>query len=56
MRRVVLALALSLTALPALAGGLSMDLPRLTWPQDGQTTTSTKGCEATPQPATAACK
>ena len=56
MRRVILALALTLTAVPAIAGGVSVDLPRLSWPQDNQTTTSTKGCDAATQPGSAVCK
>lgn len=56
MRRVILALTLSLTAMPALAGVGMIDLPHLIWPQDDQTTTSTKGCEAAPQASTAVCK
>ncbi|MDO9638151.1 MAG: hypothetical protein Q7J44_06390 [Pseudotabrizicola sp.] len=44
MRSVLLALTLSLTALPAFAIGVVVDLPTLTWPQD-QATSSTKGCE-----------
>lgn len=51
MRSAFLALALSLTAVPAFAFGVVIDLPNLTWPQDDQTTSSTKGCEAATSPA-----
>lgn len=56
MRSVLLALTLSLTALPAFAGGVVLDFPNLTWPQDDQTSSSTKGCATAPQPSTAVCK
>ena len=56
MRNILFALALTLTAAPALAGGVVLDLPRLTWPQDGQTTASTKGCEPAPQTPATVCR
>ena len=56
MRSVLFALALSLTAVPAFALGVVVDLPNLTWPQDDQTTTSTKGCETATLTAPAVCK
>lgn len=51
------ALAASLTALflisaPAFAGGLTMDLPRLTWPTDAPATTRSCVTTTTPAPAT----
>jgi hypothetical protein len=46
-----LLLAATALALPAAAGPLSLDLPRLDWPQGG-VTPSTKGCAAAPAPAT----
>lgn len=51
MRSVLFALALSLTAAPVFALGVVIDLPNLTWPQDDQATSSTKGCEAATPPA-----
>lgn len=56
MRAFAIALSLTLTAMPVMAGGYSVDLPRLSWPQDDQTTTSTKGCDAVQHPATTVCK
>ncbi|WP_168219718.1 hypothetical protein [Pseudotabrizicola formosa] len=55
MRSVLFALAVSLTAAPAFAFGVAIDLPNLTWPQEDQSTQSTKGCE-TATPAEPACK
>ncbi|TGD44655.1 hypothetical protein EEB11_03510 [Pseudotabrizicola sediminis] len=55
MRSVLLALAVSLTAAPAFAIGVVIDLPNLTWPQDDQATSSTKGCETATQTGPA-CK
>lgn len=59
MRAATLTLALMLTAMPALAGGMGFDLPNLTWPQQDTATTSTKGCELdiqTPKADARACK
>ena len=61
MRTFALALTLLLSALPAVAGGFSVDLPALTWPADDSTTLSTKGCDnatnaPAPQTKTAACE
>ncbi|MDO8883794.1 MAG: hypothetical protein U0934_21685 [Pseudotabrizicola sp.] len=56
MRPVLFALTVVLTAAPAFAFGTVVDLPNLTWPQDAQTSTSTKGCETISQPATDECK
>ena len=56
MRSVLFALALSLSAVPAFAFGVVVDLPTLSWPQDDQTSSSTKGCEAAPSTTTAVCK
>lgn len=44
MPRLVLSVMLAMTALPAFAGGITMDMPNLTWPEDSQVTGSTKGC------------
>ncbi|WP_435257394.1 hypothetical protein ACSBLW_14925 [Thioclava sp. FR2] len=51
MRKIVLALTLSLAAAPAFAGFGSIDLPRLDWPTDETVTGSTKGCELDPKTA-----
>ncbi|MFN4155957.1 MAG: hypothetical protein ACK4HF_14995 [Paracoccaceae bacterium] len=56
MRSMFLALALSLSAIPAFAVGVVIDLPNLTWPQGDQTTGSSKGCETAPQTTGAVCK
>ncbi|MCU0900125.1 MAG: hypothetical protein MUC82_06475 [Cypionkella sp.] len=56
MRTVLLALTLALSTVPAFAGGFGVDLPTLTWPEDGQATTSTKGCVEAPTGSTAPCK
>ena len=56
MRNLTLALLLSFTAVPAFAGGVVLEFPRLTYPDDSQTTTSTKGCDTATQPAVAVCK
>ena len=42
--------ALLLAAAPALAGGVNIDLPHLTWPDNG-TETGTPDCGAATQPA-----
>jgi hypothetical protein len=58
MRTLALTLALSLVALPALAGGINMDLPNLTWPSTGTLTISTSNCSLiidAPAPQTATC-
>ncbi|NEX46122.1 hypothetical protein [Pseudotabrizicola algicola] len=56
MRVLVLAIAVALTAVPAMAGGFSVNLPHLVWPQGDQTSTSTKGCEDAPGTVSAPCK
>lgn len=56
MRRVLFALALSLSTAPAFAGGINMDFPHLTFPNDSQTTTSTKGCDTAPTASVTVCK
>jgi len=56
MRRILLALTISVIAVPALAGGVVLDFPNLTWPQDDQATSSTKGCETAPQTPSVGCK
>lgn len=56
MRVLAIALTLALSAGSAIAAGFSVDLPHLSWPQDDQTTSSTKGCTAAPKPAIAVCK
>ncbi|WP_158569199.1 hypothetical protein [Pseudotabrizicola alkalilacus] len=56
MRSALFALALSLSAVPAFAFGVVMDLPTLTWPQDDQTSSSTKGCEIAPSTQPAVCQ
>lgn len=55
MRSFVLALSLTFAAFPAVAGMVTFDLPNLTWPDEDQTTTSTKGCETAPRGDSAAC-
>lgn len=52
MRTFALTLAFALTTLPALAGGISFELPTLTWPSD-EVTTSTKDCVVS---ATVTCR
>lgn len=49
MRKIVLALTLSLAAAPAFAGFGSIDLPRLDWPTTETVTGSTKGCVLDPK-------
>ena len=44
MRSVALGFALMMTALPAAAGGLSIELPNLTWPEAPTATLSTQNC------------
>lgn len=60
MRKLALALILGLGAVPAVAGTMTFDLPRLTWPATSTISGSTKGCElpiTAPQPTEATvCK
>lgn len=56
MRSALFALALSLSAAPAFAFGVVVDLSTLTWPQDDQATSSTKGCETAPATQAPVCQ
>jgi hypothetical protein len=56
MRALLITLALASVAMPAVAGGISFDLPTLTWPQDDVTNGSTKGCAPVQGSARPACK
>ena len=46
MQKFALILALTLTALPVMAGGVAINMPNLTWPETTTVTGSTKGCAA----------
>jgi len=59
MRSTLLGLSLIFAAMPAFAGGFSIDLPNLTWPTTDGVTVSTSGCDqavVTPTAGAPSCK
>lgn len=54
MKRLALAAAVALTALPAAAGGFGFDLPRLDFPAPGTDGQTTRGCQSLAAPCTGA--